>query len=355
MARIEAAEIADLAAGEGPLPILGMELDTCAFVDCTGKDVLDTELVLGLNVSMALDPTLAMDSPVTISLVLVNESGRKLAHATVNLVSNTTQHVPAGDVELRSTVMPSFSRRYLAALLPPAPDKAAVPALHLLITVLPGNAANTTLLRTMPISMKVKGGGGGDVDAALKECARLGLKDYIWLMNAFWHHLDYINQGGALPADVLDITSDRDRNGTQESHITGTVTGSDWSDGLQKNEVAMFTFDVAVDQVPAGSGGISFVKLSDVDSTFRSTMVKDTSLDLQPACGPLAFASMGVHGKPHLVYPNMWYGMIEYRVTVDSHWMDALVVFTDGRTSAALTGTTDQGVPVEMEIVFNEL
>lgn len=37
MARIEAEAVADLPAGEGPLPILGMAMDTCAFVDRRGR------------------------------------------------------------------------------------------------------------------------------------------------------------------------------------------------------------------------------------------------------------------------------------------------------------------------------
>ena len=328
-------------------------LDTCAFVDCTGKDVLDTDLVLGMKVSMGIDPTLAMDAPVVVRLALVDESGRKLANTMVRLVSNATEHVPEMDVELHSGVLPSFPRRFTTGAARPEPEAAAVPALHLLVTVLPGSASNMALLQTKPITLKVKGG-EGDIGEALKECARLGLGDLVALLAAFWHVVDYANTPGDPMPGLLDLTLfvGPDRRAVE---VDGHVTGSDFTDGMQKNEVAVFTFTTTLDQVPAGEGGISFVKLSDVDNTFRSTLVADTWLDWQATCGPLTLTSLGIHGKPHLVYPSMWYGMLEFRASVEGHWLDALVVFTDHATSASLTGTTDTGETVAMTIDFASL
>jgi hypothetical protein len=219
----------------------------------------------------------------------------------------------------------------------------------------PGNAANQDLLKTIPISFTVAGGGTDEPIEALKECARLGLGDFVALLKAFLHVLDYANTPGDPTPSVLDLTVDMDGDGSPETQVTGTVSGGDFSDGMQVNEVALFTWTSSLNQQQNGSGYFSFVKLSD-DNTFRATIVTaDPTFDMEPGCGPFVVNLLGLAVKPNLAYPSMWSGDLGCSTSVDAHTLDAYVTFTNGAQSATLTGTTDGGTPVEMEIPFDSL
>lgn len=312
------------------------------------------ELVLGLNVSMPLDAAMEMDAPVTIGLTLVNESGRKLARGTARLVANAVGGVwePEAAVQLRTTVMPSFSMRFLTNLPPEGPTAAAVPALHLLVTVLQGSVSNLEIVRSLPISLKVAGGGGGPSEA-LKECARRGVGDLVELAQAFLHVVAAADAPGDPTPGELWLTVDMDDDGVPETDFKGQVRGSDFTDGLQKNEVVILDWVATRQGQEVGQGGNNFVKLSD-DGTFRMSITQDMSLSLEPACGPFEMSMLGIHLKHVLPHPTHWFGSAGFRATTtDGESMDAVAWFEQYADSVRVTGTTRNGQEVLMDIPFD--
>ncbi|MCK6461578.1 MAG: thrombospondin type 3 repeat-containing protein, partial [Planctomycetes bacterium] len=146
---------------EGPMEPLGpmfaaaLPLDLCAFTPCEAQTLLarDSVLQVELAVRAELGPGTALDAPLSIDLVLLDESGRRVDRATAVFASGPGGVTREREVELHLWSAPSHTWRASGHFGLPEPALAAVPAHYLMVVASAGSEASRAVLRQTPFEI----------------------------------------------------------------------------------------------------------------------------------------------------------------------------------------------------------
>ncbi len=371
----------------GPLPAFTMPIDPCAFMPCAGGQP-SADLELPVTVVAELPADAEMETPIRMSLAILDEAGRRRSAGELSFLRNGEEHAWRGEVRLAAPLRPSFALRSGQGI---SPRGAAVPQLRLGVAVLRGSAGNIAVLQRTAFLLSFGGAapppppdGGipdvgppldagevdtGDADAgptdgstrdegspdvgsdpggALVRCAVLGLEDLFAVYRGVLGVLAEVDDPQIPAPQGFQLPLDLDAEPGPETTLSGQVlfgAPTEVADGLQPGEVVRVPWTLARGGAEVGRGAFSFPKLS--GRVFRTAITEEPTFETEPSCDSFRVGSFSVHVDPHAGDVAGMFGFLGFGATVGGETLDAMVTLREGSVLGEVSGSWSGG-----EILF---